>query len=55
MARERLGRLPVMSSAAPHRLVGIVTRADLIHAHAGRLAAQQLKPRSSLSRGKGSG
>ena len=47
MARERLGRLPVMSSEAPHRLVGIVTRTDLIHAHAGRLAAQQLKPRKT--------
>jgi CBS domain-containing protein len=42
MAREGLGRLPVVSREAPHPMVGIVTRTDLVHAHRGRLAAQHL-------------
>jgi H+/Cl- antiporter ClcA len=45
MAREGLGRLPVVSRDAPHPMVGIVTRTDLVHAHLGRLAAQQLGAR----------
>jgi len=38
MVRERIGRLPVLSSGAAPRLVGILTRSDLLEAHADRLA-----------------
>lgn len=46
MARERVGRLPVVTRAAPHRLIGIVTRSDLVNAHARRLdeAMRQEEP-----------
>lgn len=37
MVRERVGRLPVVTRADPHHLIGIVTRSDLIDAHARRL------------------
>ncbi|MFT3927775.1 MAG: CBS domain-containing protein [Myxococcales bacterium] len=40
MAREHIGRLPVVSRAEPRRLLGIITRSDLVDAHATRLAAQ---------------
>ncbi len=39
MVREQVGRLPVVSREAPHRLVGILTRSDLLRAHAKRLSA----------------
>ncbi|MCB9786685.1 MAG: chloride channel protein [Deltaproteobacteria bacterium] len=38
MVRESIGRLPVMDGG---RLVGIVTRSDLLEAHSRRLAAEQ--------------
>jgi H+/Cl- antiporter ClcA/CBS domain-containing protein len=41
MARERIGRLPVIAHAEPHQLVGIITRSDLVNAHGTRLAQQQ--------------
>jgi CIC family chloride channel protein len=41
MAREDIGRLPVVSRELPHRLVGIITRSDLVGAHVARLAAGQ--------------
>jgi predicted transcriptional regulator len=30
MAREKVGRLPVVERAAPHRLIGILTRKDVV-------------------------
>jgi H+/Cl- antiporter ClcA len=40
MARERIGRLPVVEHSKPHQLVGIITRSDLVEAHAARLEQQ---------------
>lgn len=37
MVRERVGRLPVISREQPHRLLGILSRSDLLEAHQGRL------------------
>jgi H+/Cl- antiporter ClcA/predicted transcriptional regulator len=39
MVRQQVGRLPVVTHAEPRRVVGIVTRSDLLAAHARRLAA----------------
>ncbi len=39
MVRASVGRLPVVSDANPNRLVGIVTRSDLLTAHKVRLDA----------------
>jgi CBS domain-containing protein len=41
MVREEVGRLPVVSRTDPSRIVGIVSRSDLITAHARRLAAER--------------
>lgn len=38
MAREHIGRLPVVSRSSPLRVIGIITRSDLIAAHLPRLA-----------------
>ena len=37
MVRERIGRLPVVERSAPHTVIGIVTRSDLLAAHESRL------------------
>jgi H+/Cl- antiporter ClcA len=37
MVKERVGRLPVVRRSAPDRIVGILTRSDLLSAHARRL------------------
>ena len=37
MARNAVGRLPVVTRAAPRTAVGIVTRSDLLSAHVRRL------------------
>ncbi|HYQ18760.1 MAG TPA: chloride channel protein [Polyangiaceae bacterium] len=37
MVRERVGRLPVVSRERPRHVVGILTRSDLLSAHARRL------------------
>jgi H+/Cl- antiporter ClcA/CBS domain-containing protein len=37
MVRENVGRLPVVSREDQHRVIGILTRSDLISAHAKRL------------------
>jgi CBS domain-containing protein len=37
MVQHRVGRLPVVAREAPERIVGIITRSDLLMAHAGRL------------------
>ncbi len=41
MVREGIGRLPVVTRAAPTRVIGIVTRGDLLRAHAPRLDAAE--------------
>jgi chloride channel protein, CIC family len=41
MAREGVGLLPVVSRADPGRVVGIVTRADVVAAHARRIDAER--------------
>jgi len=44
MAKERIGRLPVVSRTQPDVVLGIVTRSDLVEAHAPRLLHQQPAP-----------
>jgi chloride channel protein, CIC family len=45
MVTEAVGRLPVVERAAPHRLVGIISRSDLLSAHGPRLdAASRVQP-----------
>jgi CBS domain-containing protein len=39
MVAESVGRLPVVERNSPHRLVGIISRSDLLSAHAPRLDA----------------
>jgi H+/Cl- antiporter ClcA len=43
MALERIGRLPVVSRAAPRTVTGVITRSDLIHAHVRRLEEHQVE------------
>jgi chloride channel protein, CIC family len=43
MARENVGRLPVVSRGEPRRVIGIITRSDLIAAHARRLDGERLR------------
>jgi CBS domain-containing protein len=45
MARERIGRLPVVRRTQPRKVIGIITRSDLVEVHARRLAAHALRPR----------
>lgn len=42
MAVAQIGRLPVVSRSDPRRVIGIVTRSDLLHAHVQRLDDHQL-------------
>ncbi|MFL5582575.1 MAG: chloride channel protein [Gemmatimonadaceae bacterium] len=46
MVIEQVGRLPVVRRAAPRRVVGIVSRSDLLAAHAPRLEAARRLQRS---------
>jgi H+/Cl- antiporter ClcA/CBS domain-containing protein len=41
MVREDVGRLPVVDRADPSRVIGIITRSDLLRAHEVRLAAEE--------------
>jgi CBS domain-containing protein len=41
MVREDVGRLPVVDRADPTRVIGIITRSDLLRAHEARLAAEE--------------
>ncbi len=41
MVRSGVGRLPVVSRSDPRRVIGIISRSDLLGAHAGRLDAEQ--------------
>jgi CIC family chloride channel protein len=43
MVRAAVGRLPVVERAAPREVVGMLSRSDLLGAHAGRLAAGKLQ------------
>jgi CBS domain-containing protein len=59
MVREEVGRLPVVSRKEPGKVVGMLTRSDLLSAHRRRLeesdlAEQHLDLRRKLSRGNGS-
>ncbi|HEV8434714.1 MAG TPA: chloride channel protein [Thermoanaerobaculia bacterium] len=40
MVRENVGRLPVVSREDPRRVIGIITRSDLLSAHARRLSEE---------------
>jgi H+/Cl- antiporter ClcA/CBS domain-containing protein len=49
MVHERVGRLPVVDRADPRRVTGIISRSDLLAAHAPRLeAAHRLRMARSL-------
>jgi CBS domain-containing protein len=37
MVRHNIGRLPVIARSSPHKIVGIITRSDLLFAHRHRL------------------
>jgi H+/Cl- antiporter ClcA len=41
MVRENVGRLPVVERADPSRVIGIITRSDLLRAHEARLADEE--------------
>lgn len=41
MLTENVGRLPVVERSNPRRVIGILTRSDLLSAHASRLAANR--------------
>jgi CIC family chloride channel protein len=43
MARENVGRLPVVARDAPRHVIGMVTRSDVIAAYARRLDAERLR------------
>ncbi len=45
MARENVGRLPVVARDEPARVIGILTRSDLIAAHTRRLDGERVPPR----------
>jgi CIC family chloride channel protein len=43
MVRAAVGRLPVVERAAPRKVIGMISRSDLLSAHAGRLAAGKMQ------------
>jgi H+/Cl- antiporter ClcA/CBS domain-containing protein len=43
MARENVGRLPVVARSQPDQVIGIITRSDIIAAHARRLDGELLR------------
>ena len=50
MVLEQVGRLPVVTRDAPRRVVGIVSRSDLLAAHAPRLrASREIRKKRSAS------
>jgi CBS domain-containing protein len=51
MVHEKVGRLPVVSRSAPRRLVGIISRSDLLDAHRGRLDAALITEAPPIERG----
>jgi H+/Cl- antiporter ClcA/predicted transcriptional regulator len=49
MARQNVGRLPVVARDQPDKVIGIITRSDVIAAHSRRLDAERLhEPRYRL-------
>jgi CIC family chloride channel protein len=51
MVREGVGRLPVVSRDDPERCIGIITRSDILAAHARRLEAEKMgEPHYKLNR-----
>ncbi|MGH7649728.1 MAG: chloride channel protein, partial [Gemmatimonadaceae bacterium] len=46
MVRQGVGRLPVVTKAEPNKVVGIVTRSDLLAAHATRLDSENRASRT---------
>ena len=52
MVRENVGRLPVVERAQPGRVIGILTRSDLLTAHHRRLDEESTLERSLRSRVK---
>ncbi len=53
MAREKVGRLPVVARDDPDRVIGIVTRSDVIAAHAPRLDGERVDaPRYAFRPGR---
>lgn len=49
MAREHIGRLPVVARGRPDRVIGMISRSDLIAVHARRLEGENLRePRYRL-------
>ena len=51
MVRERVGRLPVVTRDAPRRVVGIISRSDLLSAHQDRLDAAMVTETPPIARG----
>ncbi len=51
MVRENVGRLPVVSPDAPRRVIGIVSRSDLLDAHRHRLDAAMITETPPIGRG----
>ncbi|HEY6088563.1 MAG TPA: CBS domain-containing protein, partial [Gemmatimonadaceae bacterium] len=41
MVLEQVGRLPVVTRDNPRKVVGMISRSDLLRAHAPRLAAER--------------
>ncbi len=52
MVNHDVGRLPVISRVEPGRLVGILTRSDLLGAHRKRLEIHRRGPRLVFSRSR---
>jgi chloride channel protein, CIC family len=48
MVHEKVGRLPVIQREGPPKVIGIITRSDLLEAHQTRLEASALAERSIL-------
>jgi signal-transduction protein with cAMP-binding, CBS, and nucleotidyltransferase domain len=51
MVRQRVGRLPVVSRAAPRKVIGILTRSDLLGAHEQRLDGERVAAEPSVDLG----
>jgi CBS-domain-containing membrane protein len=51
MVRVKVGRLPVVSRDDPRHIMGIISRRDLLSAHAGRLDAAMVTESPPIGRG----